>query len=145
MSVIGEQIKKIRTEKGITQEQLAEMADISRVMIGRYETTDQLPALDTLIRIADALGVSTDYLLGRTPVQNPEQMVFGVDLAENKPTWRTDAPPEGTELLAKFALPGTEKRMIRTAYYLGGKYYFSRATLSAIDSECLGWSPIPED
>ena len=44
--------------------------------IGRYvgqenrllvpETTDQLPALDTLVRIADALGVSTDYLLGRT-------------------------------------------------------------------------------
>ena len=52
--------------RDITQEQLAEMADISRAMVGRYETTDQLPALDTLVRIADALGTSTDYLLGRT-------------------------------------------------------------------------------
>ena len=66
MGQFSERIRQVRTMRGITQEQLAEMADISRVMIGRYETTDQLPALDTLIRIADALGVSTDYLLGRT-------------------------------------------------------------------------------
>ena len=66
MGQFSERIREVRMMRGITQEQLAEMADISRVMIGRYETTDQLPALDTLIRIADALGVSTDYLLGRT-------------------------------------------------------------------------------
>lgn len=66
MGQFSDRIRQVRTMRGITQEQLAEMADISRVMIGRYETTDQLPALDTLIRIADALGVSTDYLLGRT-------------------------------------------------------------------------------
>ena len=66
MGQFSERIRAVRMMRGITQEQLAEMADISRVMIGRYETTDQLPALDTLIRIADALGVSTDYLLGRT-------------------------------------------------------------------------------
>ena len=46
------------------------MADISRVMVGRYETADQPPALDTLVRIADALGVSTDYLLGMTETKN---------------------------------------------------------------------------
>ena len=40
--------------------------DIARTMIGRYETTDQLPSLDTLVRVADALGTSIDYLLGRT-------------------------------------------------------------------------------
>ena len=69
MGQFSERIRQVRTMRGITQEQLAEMADISRVMIGRYETTDQLPALDTLIRIADALGVelkayhvASDYL-----------------------------------------------------------------------------------
>lgn len=66
MGQFSQRLREVRTMRGITQEQLAEMADISRVMVGRYETTDQLPALDTLIRIADALGVSTDYLLGRT-------------------------------------------------------------------------------
>ena len=66
MGRFGDKLREVRTLRGITQEQLAEMADTSRAMIGRYETTDQLPALDTLVRIADALGVSTDYLLGRT-------------------------------------------------------------------------------
>ncbi|MBQ6326632.1 MAG: helix-turn-helix transcriptional regulator [Clostridia bacterium] len=66
MSRFGERLRLARSQRGITQEQLAEMADISRAMIGRYETTNQLPALDTLVRVADALGTSTDFLLGRT-------------------------------------------------------------------------------
>jgi len=66
MGVFGKRLRELRQMRTITQEQLADMADISRVMVGRYETTDQLPALDTLVRIADALGTSTDYLLGRT-------------------------------------------------------------------------------
>ena len=66
MGVFGDRLRETRTLRQITQEQLSEMADITRTMIGRYETTDQLPALDTLVRIADALGTSTDYLLGRT-------------------------------------------------------------------------------
>ena len=66
MGDFGKKLREVRQMRNITQEQLAEMADCSRVMVGRYETTDQLPALDTLVRIADALGTSTDYLLGRT-------------------------------------------------------------------------------
>lgn len=66
MGVFAERLRQVRVSRNITQEQLAEMADIARTMVGRYETTDQLPALDTLVRIADALGTSTDYLLGRT-------------------------------------------------------------------------------
>ena len=66
MGVFAERLRQARLMRNITQEQLAEMADIARTMVGRYETTDQLPALETLVRIADALGTSTDYLLGRT-------------------------------------------------------------------------------
>lgn len=66
MGEFGKKLREVRQMRNITQEQMAEMADISRVMVGRYETTDQLPSLDTLVRIADALGTSTDYLLGRT-------------------------------------------------------------------------------
>ena len=66
MDAFGERLRKLREMRNITQEQLAEKADIARTMIGRYETTDQLPSLDTLVRLADALGTSTDYLLGRT-------------------------------------------------------------------------------
>ena len=98
-----------------------------------------------LICLADTLDVSLDYLLGRTPCQKPEQMFFGVDLAESKPTWRTDEPEDGTVVLAKFTLPGTDKPLIRKAYYFCGKYYFDKASHSTIDTDCLGWTPIPED
>lgn len=75
MGLFGSRLREARTIRGLTQEQLAEQADISRVMVGRYETTDQLPAVDTLVRIADALRVSTDYLLSRTDV--PDQVPTG--------------------------------------------------------------------
>lgn len=100
---------------------------------------------ERLIKLADTLAVSLDYLLGRTPCQNPEQMVLGADLAEPKPTWRTDVPPEGANILGKFELPGSPKRLIRTAYYLNGTYYFSQTNLSPIDTPCLGWILVPED
>jgi hypothetical protein len=63
----------------------------------------------------------------------------------DKPTWRTDAPPDGANVLGKFELPGSPKRLIRTAYYLNGTYYFSQTNLSPIDTPCLGWILVPED
>lgn len=86
MGEFGKKLREVRQSRSITQEQLAEMADISRVMVGRYETTDQLPALDTLVRIADALGTSTDYLLGRT--ETMDAPFVSNDVAPPKPPRR---------------------------------------------------------
>jgi len=92
MGQFGERIRQVRMMRGITQEQLAEMADISRVMVGRYETTNQLPALDTLIHIADALGVSADYLLGRTDTM--DAMFSGRYVEPPKPPRRLGKLPK---------------------------------------------------
>ena len=99
LKAIGENIQHLRKKKGMTQEQLAEKADISRVMIGRYETTDQLPALDTLVRIADALGVSTDYLLGRTAAM--DAAFTGQYVAPERPPC-VDRMPKNPAELADF-------------------------------------------
>lgn len=66
-------LKETRKEKKLTQEELAEKADISRVMVSRYETGTVIPTVDVLVSLADALDVSIDYLLGRSdhsPVSN---------------------------------------------------------------------------
>ena len=63
MSVIGEQIKKIRTEKGITQEQLGEMCELSAAHIGHIERGTRILSVEVLFRIAQVLNVSVDYLL----------------------------------------------------------------------------------
>ena len=65
-SDIGKRISEIRRERGYNQEQLAEMALISRITLARYETGAIEPGALALSRIADALGVTTDELLCRT-------------------------------------------------------------------------------
>lgn len=62
---IGDYIRKYRKEKGWTQAQLAEEADLLTVYVSSYETGRTLPSLLNAISLADALGVSLDDLVGR--------------------------------------------------------------------------------
>lgn len=68
---IGERIRKYRKERGWTQTQLAEEADLCTCYISFYETGKWLPSLLNIIAIADALNVSLDDIVGRT-VHNEE-------------------------------------------------------------------------
>ena len=63
---IGKRIAEIRRERGLNQDQLAELAMLHRVTLAKYETGAVEPGALALSRIADALGVSTDELLCRT-------------------------------------------------------------------------------
>ena len=60
---IGARIKAARERVHLTQEQLAEIVDISPTHMSVIERGVKTPKLDTFIRIANALGVSTDALL----------------------------------------------------------------------------------
>ena len=62
----GERIKEIRKSRNLNQDQLAELASLNRVTIAKYESGRVEPGAQALSRIADALEVSTDVLLGRT-------------------------------------------------------------------------------
>jgi transcriptional regulator with XRE-family HTH domain len=59
---LGERIKYRREKLGLTQMQLAEAAGLSRCLIYRYEADLHDPSLFNATCIADALGVSLDYL-----------------------------------------------------------------------------------
>ena len=60
---IGTRIKAARERVHLTQEQLAEIVDISPTHMSVIERCVKTPKLDTFVRIANALGVSTDALL----------------------------------------------------------------------------------
>ena len=62
----GERIKRIRQQRGLSQDQLAELASLNRVTIAKYESGKVEPGAQSLGRIADALEVSADDLLGRS-------------------------------------------------------------------------------
>lgn len=61
---IGQNIRKIRLEKGIKQEKLAELTNLSANYIGMLERADKIPSLPTFIRLLNALDVSADEVLG---------------------------------------------------------------------------------
>lgn len=60
----SERLKKIREQKGLTQEQLAQRSGLSRRMIQKYESGVARPRFDASERIASALEVPVSELLG---------------------------------------------------------------------------------
>lgn len=60
---VGKRIKAAREHRGFTQEQLSEMVGLSPMHISVIERGVKPPKLDTFIKIANALGVSSDQLL----------------------------------------------------------------------------------
>ena len=72
--IIGSQIRHHRADRRWTQNQLAEKADLSLDMIGRLERGTASPSLDSLIRLADVLGVSPVVLLGGSPLDSQGEM-----------------------------------------------------------------------
>lgn len=60
---LGQRIRDERTKLRYTQEQLAEAAAINESYIGQIERGEKNPSLETVVSIANALGVTVDYLL----------------------------------------------------------------------------------
>ena len=61
--LIGKRIREARTQRRMTQEQLAEKAEITIVYLSELERGIKLPSLTVFVAIAEALHVSTDSLL----------------------------------------------------------------------------------
>ena len=72
---IGQILVQLRTERGLYQKELAAALNVSVGTISNYEKNVHAPDLDTLCKIADYFGVTTDYLLRRTRYRsNPETL-----------------------------------------------------------------------
>lgn len=61
-----ERIMLSRKKAGITQQQLADSIGVQRAVISKYENGTIEPSITQICKIADVLGVSVSYLLGRT-------------------------------------------------------------------------------
>jgi transcriptional regulator with XRE-family HTH domain len=62
--MLGEKVRRARKKAGLTQEQLAEMADLHFSYIGQVERGEKNPSLKSLTKIANALGVAVAQLMG---------------------------------------------------------------------------------
>jgi len=60
---VGEKIAKLRTEAGISQEELAEQINVSRQSISKWEIDQAIPQIDKILLLCDYFHVSADELL----------------------------------------------------------------------------------
>lgn len=63
VKIFGKNLKKVRNEKGLSQEELAFIVNLDRTYIGRIERGERNISLSTAEKIANALNVSIDKLL----------------------------------------------------------------------------------
>ena len=68
---MGENLKKIRRERGMTQIALQMQTGIEQALISKYETGERIPPTETLIILADFFNTNIDFLLDRT--NNPNK------------------------------------------------------------------------
>lgn len=66
ISIFSKRLRVEREKLGLKQKEMAEKLNMPSNTYNGYETGKRIPALDVAKNIADALDVTTDYLLGRT-------------------------------------------------------------------------------
>lgn len=95
---LSEKLKQARKQKGLTQGQLAKRAGTDSQRISKYERGVLVPTTTILVKLADALDVSLDYLLRE---------------AQNRPVGKI----RDTALLEQFSqidsLPESDKQLVK--------------------------------
>lgn len=71
----GAAVRALRTERGIAQEMLANLAGIERSHLGKIERGEHMPTLAIIFKIAEALECSTAVLMTQTEAQLTEGKV----------------------------------------------------------------------
>lgn len=66
MLMLNENIKKLRSARGLNQVEFAKLMGVSKQCISNWENDNVIPSIDMLLKMATFFNVSTDYILGRT-------------------------------------------------------------------------------
>lgn len=76
--IIGERIKEVRQEKKISQKEVAEKLSCTRELMSYYENGLRTIKAITLIKFANVLNVSSDYLLGLSNVKSTDTNIKSI-------------------------------------------------------------------
>ena len=134
---IGEKIRTVRKDAGLTQTQLAERMGTTQQAVYMYERGENSPRIDTVVKIAEALKVPVEYLLStesdcahhwvsiktRLPESDKEDEIF-VPCLVNVITWDLECSPfypdESYGEYVSPALYDTEQKIFSVGWDGGG-------------------------
>ena len=111
--MIGIRIKLLREELNLKQEELAKKIDVSPSAIGMYERDLREPNDEITLKLANFFGVTTDYLLGKSDIRNPEKIdsdKINIGLSKKDYDLPTKEQQEKIEEFAKFVLKDNLKK-----------------------------------
>lgn len=96
-----DRLRRLRTERMLTQAALGEELGLSESTVCMYERGEREPSFNTLCRLADFFGVTTDYLLGRSDIrwpytQTPDGMVIGIPIEATQKAPASGEAGDGT-------------------------------------------------
>ena len=107
--MLGERLKELRETKGLTQQKLAVLVNLSQQTIGHYEVNRAEPSAKTLELFADLFGTTTDFLLGRTNIKESNALyetnrtpVDTPDVALLNNPLIADLPPEAKQAILDY-------------------------------------------
>ena len=88
---LGENIYRLRTGKGMSQDALANALEVSRQSVSKWENNSAVPELEKLMNMASIFGVTLDELVGRTetPHQSSPAPVPAPEVTQTSPGRRT--------------------------------------------------------
>ena len=84
--MLKDTIKKLRTEQGLSQDELAERVHVVRQTVSKWERGTSVPDADSLVALARALGVSVAELLGESAMveKKPDDLAWETSLLDER-------------------------------------------------------------
>ncbi|CAK7067036.1 helix-turn-helix domain-containing protein [Tissierella sp.] len=124
-------LKNLRLENNLTQKELAEKLNMQNTAISKYELGEREPDIETINNIAEFFNVSTDYLLGRTDIKNPEDKIEKIEKLAHKEIQSVEDALEIIEsqeglMLKGETLTDEDKILLANALQLGMKYVLDK-------------------
>ena len=130
MISFGERLRQLRKEKDVGQKEVGAIIGVSDSSIGKYESGERTPDPNSIIKLADYFGVTTDDLLGResnaapllhrVPLLGP--IKAGVPILSTDNYTETIEPPAG--VIADLAAPVEGDSMIYAGIHPGDLAFF---------------------
>lgn len=66
MEQFANRLKELREEKGITQKELGNLVNMTKMAVSHWEKGHSEPSISQLIFLSEYFGVTVDYLVGKT-------------------------------------------------------------------------------
>lgn len=110
--MLGKNIEQLRKEKGLTQDDLSRHLGLSKSTISMYESQKRSPDNETLLKLANFFGVTTDYLLGneQAAVQDEkERLIDKAYLRVTEQAKKYGISPHDMDLALEFLIKAKER------------------------------------